>query len=112
MEIQIQMTRPGETNTEHGGRGVYSTEPSSGDASEMITWPYRCSPDTEPALLRGPESREFSGIRPGRRRRPGRAADRPVEQGRGSGGRWPGGDHVHPVVAAGERRHRGPLVGL
>jgi catechol 2,3-dioxygenase-like lactoylglutathione lyase family enzyme len=35
-----QMTRPGETNTEHGGRGVYFTEPSSGHAIEMITRPY------------------------------------------------------------------------
>jgi hypothetical protein len=40
VEIQMQMTRPGETDTEHGGRGVYSTEPSSSHAIEMITRPY------------------------------------------------------------------------
>ncbi|MFG6195062.1 VOC family protein [Nonomuraea sp. JJY05] len=31
-----QMTRPGETNTEHGGRGVYFKDPA-GHAIEMIT---------------------------------------------------------------------------
>ncbi len=35
-----QMQRAGETNTEHGGRGVYFKEPSSGHALEMITRPY------------------------------------------------------------------------
>ena len=35
-----QMRRPGETNTEHGGRGVYFKEPSSGHALELITRPY------------------------------------------------------------------------
>jgi len=34
-----QMTRPGETNTEHGGRGVYFKDPS-GHALELITRPY------------------------------------------------------------------------
>ncbi|MEV0150437.1 MULTISPECIES: VOC family protein [unclassified Nonomuraea] len=34
-----QMTRPGETNTEHGGRGVYFKDPA-GHAIEMITRPY------------------------------------------------------------------------
>lgn len=32
------MTRPGETNTEHGGRGVHFTD-SAGHAIEMITKP-------------------------------------------------------------------------
>ncbi len=31
--------RPGETNTEHGGRGVYFLDPS-GHGIEMITRPY------------------------------------------------------------------------
>lgn len=34
-----RMTRPGETNTEHGGRGVYFKDPA-GHAIEMITKPY------------------------------------------------------------------------
>jgi catechol 2,3-dioxygenase-like lactoylglutathione lyase family enzyme len=34
-----QMTRPGETNTEHGGRGVYFKDPA-GHAVELITRPY------------------------------------------------------------------------
>ncbi|MDQ0686625.1 catechol 2,3-dioxygenase-like lactoylglutathione lyase family enzyme [Streptomyces achromogenes] len=34
-----QMTRPGETNTEHGGRGVYFKDPA-GHAIELITKPY------------------------------------------------------------------------
>lgn len=34
-----QMTRSGETNTEHGGRGVYFKDPS-GHAIELITRPY------------------------------------------------------------------------
>ncbi|WP_026548350.1 VOC family protein [Paenarthrobacter nicotinovorans] len=34
-----QMTRPGETNTEHGGRGVYFKDPS-GHALELMTKPY------------------------------------------------------------------------
>ena len=34
-----QMKRPGQTNTEHGGRGVYFKDPS-GHAIEMITKPY------------------------------------------------------------------------
>ncbi|WP_369148228.1 VOC family protein [Streptomyces sp. R44] len=34
-----QMQRPGETNTEHGGRGVYFKDPS-GHAIELITRPY------------------------------------------------------------------------
>ena len=34
-----QMKRPGETNTEHGGRGVYFKDPS-GHAIEIITRPY------------------------------------------------------------------------
>jgi len=34
-----QMTRPGETNTEHGGRGVYFKDPA-GHGLEMITRPY------------------------------------------------------------------------
>lgn len=34
-----QMTRPGETNTEHGGRGVYFKDPA-GHAIEMLTKPY------------------------------------------------------------------------
>ncbi|MCU1666744.1 MAG: hypothetical protein QOI36_277 [Pseudonocardiales bacterium] len=34
-----QMTRPGETNTEHGGRGVYFKDPA-GHAIEIITRPY------------------------------------------------------------------------
>ncbi|MBB4686176.1 VOC family protein [Amycolatopsis jiangsuensis] len=34
-----QMTRPGETNTGHGGRGVYFKDPA-GHAFEMITRPY------------------------------------------------------------------------
>jgi len=33
------MQRPGETNTEHGGRGVYFKDPS-GHAIELITRPY------------------------------------------------------------------------
>lgn len=33
------LTRPGETNTEHGGRGVYFRDPS-GHGLEMITRPY------------------------------------------------------------------------
>ncbi|THA22894.1 VOC family protein [Streptomyces sp. A1277] len=34
-----QMTRPGETNTERGGRGVYFKDPA-GHAIELITRPY------------------------------------------------------------------------
>ncbi|HEY3503545.1 MAG TPA: VOC family protein [Actinocatenispora sp.] len=34
-----QMRRPGETNTEHGGRGVYLKDPA-GHAIELITRPY------------------------------------------------------------------------
>ncbi|MFD3533057.1 VOC family protein [Streptomyces sp. NPDC058664] len=34
-----QMRRPGETNTEHGGRGVYFKDPA-GHAFELITRPY------------------------------------------------------------------------
>jgi catechol 2,3-dioxygenase-like lactoylglutathione lyase family enzyme len=34
-----QMRRPGETNTEHGGRGVYFKDPS-GHAIELLTRPY------------------------------------------------------------------------
>lgn len=34
-----QRTRPGETNTEHGGRGVYLLDPS-GNYLELITRPY------------------------------------------------------------------------
>jgi catechol 2,3-dioxygenase-like lactoylglutathione lyase family enzyme len=34
-----QMTRQGETNTEHGGRGVYFKDPA-GHAIEIITRPY------------------------------------------------------------------------
>jgi len=34
-----QQTRPGETNTEHGGRGVYLLDPS-GNYVELITRPY------------------------------------------------------------------------
>ncbi|MFI1722667.1 VOC family protein [Streptomyces sp. NPDC020489] len=34
-----QMRRSGETNTEHGGRGVYFKDPS-GHAIELITRPY------------------------------------------------------------------------
>jgi catechol 2,3-dioxygenase-like lactoylglutathione lyase family enzyme len=34
-----QMSRPGETNTEHGGRGVYFRDPA-GHFLEMITRPY------------------------------------------------------------------------
>lgn len=34
-----QMKRPGETNTEHGGRGVYLKDPA-GHAVELITRPY------------------------------------------------------------------------
>lgn len=34
-----QRTRPGETNTEHGGRGVYLLDPS-GHYLELITRPY------------------------------------------------------------------------
>jgi catechol 2,3-dioxygenase-like lactoylglutathione lyase family enzyme len=34
-----QMRRPGETNTEHGGRGVYFRDPA-GHYLEMITQPY------------------------------------------------------------------------
>lgn len=34
-----QMQRPGETNTEHGGRGVYFRDPA-GHYIEMITRPY------------------------------------------------------------------------
>ncbi|GAA4537815.1 VOC family protein [Pseudonocardia xishanensis] len=34
-----QMRRPGETNTEHGGRGVYFRDPA-GHFLEMITRPY------------------------------------------------------------------------
>ncbi|MGW2485754.1 VOC family protein [Streptomyces sp. NPDC001606] len=34
-----QMRRPGETNTEHGGRGVYFKDPA-GHAIELITRPY------------------------------------------------------------------------
>ncbi|MFE5830953.1 VOC family protein [Streptomyces sp. NPDC056488] len=34
-----QMKRPGETNTEHGGRGVYFKDPA-GHAMELITRPY------------------------------------------------------------------------
>lgn len=34
-----QMTRSGETNTEHGGRGVYFKDPA-GHAIELITQPY------------------------------------------------------------------------
>jgi catechol 2,3-dioxygenase-like lactoylglutathione lyase family enzyme len=34
-----QQTRPGETNTEHGGRGVYLLDPS-GNYLELITRPY------------------------------------------------------------------------
>jgi catechol 2,3-dioxygenase-like lactoylglutathione lyase family enzyme len=35
-----RMARPGEINTEHGGRGVYFKDPA-GHAIEMITRPYR-----------------------------------------------------------------------
>jgi len=34
-----QMARPGETNTEHGGRGVYFKDPA-GHGLELITKPY------------------------------------------------------------------------
>lgn len=34
-----QMTRPGETNSDHGGRGVYFKDPA-GHALELITRPY------------------------------------------------------------------------
>ncbi|MFC8720615.1 VOC family protein [Kitasatospora sp. NPDC057198] len=34
-----QMQRPGETNTEHGGRGVYVLDPA-GHGLELITRPY------------------------------------------------------------------------
>ncbi|KIQ65712.1 glyoxalase [Kitasatospora griseola] len=34
-----QMKRPGETNTEHGGRGVYLLDPA-GHGLELITRPY------------------------------------------------------------------------
>jgi catechol 2,3-dioxygenase-like lactoylglutathione lyase family enzyme len=34
-----QMRRPGETNTGHGGRGVYFKDPA-GHAIELITRPY------------------------------------------------------------------------
>ncbi|MBW8483766.1 VOC family protein [Actinomadura parmotrematis] len=34
-----RMRRPGETNTEHGGRGVYFKDPA-GHAIELITRPY------------------------------------------------------------------------
>ncbi|MBO0594879.1 VOC family protein [Nesterenkonia sp. E16_7] len=34
-----QRTRPGQTNTEHGGRGVYLLDPS-GHLLELITRPY------------------------------------------------------------------------
>ncbi|MFF0273289.1 MULTISPECIES: VOC family protein [unclassified Streptomyces] len=34
-----QMKRPGETNSEHGGRGVYFKDPG-GHAFELITRPY------------------------------------------------------------------------
>lgn len=34
-----RMTRPGETNTEHGGRGVYFKDPA-GHAVELTTRPY------------------------------------------------------------------------
>jgi catechol 2,3-dioxygenase-like lactoylglutathione lyase family enzyme len=34
-----QMRRPGETNTEHGGRGVYCKDPA-GHGIELITRPY------------------------------------------------------------------------
>ena len=34
-----QRTRPGETNTEHGGRGVYFLDPA-GHSLELITAPY------------------------------------------------------------------------
>ncbi|HSZ41341.1 MAG TPA: VOC family protein [Trebonia sp.] len=34
-----QMRRPGETNTEHGGRGVYFKDPA-GHGLELITRPY------------------------------------------------------------------------
>lgn len=34
-----QMTRPGETNSDHGGRGVYFKDPA-GNALELITRPY------------------------------------------------------------------------
>lgn len=34
-----QQTRPGETNAEHGGRGVYLLDPS-GNYLELITKPY------------------------------------------------------------------------
>jgi hypothetical protein len=33
------MRRPGETNTEHGGRGVYCKDPA-GHGIELITRPY------------------------------------------------------------------------
>ncbi|WP_369056462.1 VOC family protein [Kineococcus terrestris] len=35
-----RMQREGEWNTEHGGRGVYFKEPSSGHALELLTRPY------------------------------------------------------------------------
>ena len=34
-----QMSRPGETNSDHGGRGVYFKDPA-GHAIELITRPY------------------------------------------------------------------------
>ena len=34
-----QMTKPGETNSDHGGRGVYFKDPA-GHAIELITRPY------------------------------------------------------------------------
>jgi catechol 2,3-dioxygenase-like lactoylglutathione lyase family enzyme len=34
-----QQTRPGETNTEHGGRGVYLVDPT-GNMLELTTQPY------------------------------------------------------------------------
>lgn len=37
--VLLQFAEPGETNTEHGGRGVYFRDPS-GHGLEMITRPY------------------------------------------------------------------------
>jgi catechol 2,3-dioxygenase-like lactoylglutathione lyase family enzyme len=43
-----QMRRAGETNTEHGGRGVYFKDPA-GHAIELITRPYLQAGTVQPA---------------------------------------------------------------
>lgn len=61
-----QMRRPGETNDEHGGRGVYFKDPA-GHAIELITRPYlSAKPVTRAERGRAPDTRRPVGDPPNR----------------------------------------------